>query len=339
MNRARVQELLSSFESKQVLVIGDVMLDTFVWGNVNRFSPEAPSCPVLDFDHEELMLGGAGNVATNLSALGAKCVRLVGLVGYDDYGREIERLIQRQMSPDVISPSGSVDNNLVKSSDRKTTSKIRFVSQEDAVHLLRFDHEETTPACDREQDSLLYEAKRWLNVVSGVVIEDYGKGVVTREVIRDLMAAAKERNIPVFVDPKKDHWEHYQGAELVKPNKSEAYAALGLKGVEDETSDVGDRLLKYTRAKAVAVTLGSEGIMLFEEGKKATLSVTRPDITAVDVSGAGDTTMAALTLARLAGADWREAMNLANTAAGIAVGKRGTSTVTADELLTKYGDS
>ena len=326
MNRARAQEIVTNF-NKQVLVIGDVMLDRFVWGNVNRFSPEAPSCPVLDFDHEEVMLGGAGNVAANLGALGAKCVRLVGLIGHDDYGREIERL----MSLDT----GAVDNNLKKSAARKTTSKVRFVSQADAVHILRFDHEETTSASTQEQESLVQEVKKWLSVVAGIVIEDYGKGTITRDLIREIMELAAERNIPVFVDPKKDHWEHYRGAELVKPNKIEAYAALGLKNGED-TGDVGGRLLKYTRAKAVAVTLGSEGIVLFEEGKNAVLSLPRTDINAVDVSGAGDTTMAALTLARLAGATWPEALKLANTAAGIAVGKRGTSTVSADELLNKW---
>jgi rfaE bifunctional protein kinase chain/domain len=324
MNRARASELIGNF-NKQILVIGDVMLDRFVWGDVNRFSPEAPSCKVLDFDHEELMLGGAANVATNLVSLGAE-VRLVGLAGYDDSGRDLASLLFQS----------EIANNLKKSSSRKTTTKVRFVSQEDAVHLLRVDHEAAIPASDREQEDLLHEVERCLGDVSGIVIADYGKGVITRGLIREIMVLAAGRNIPVFVDPKKDHWEHYRGAELVKPNKIEAYAALGLKPSGGDPN-VGDRLLKYTRAKAVAVTLGSDGIALYTD-LGPSLSHPRSSVIAVDVSGAGDTTMAALTLARLAGAGWLEAMDLANTAAGIVVGKRGTSTVSADELLNKYGE-
>lgn len=331
MNPDRARELIGNF-SKQVLVVGDVMLDRFVWGDVNRFSPEAPSCPVLDFDHEETMLGGAGNAAANLGALGAKCVRLVGLVGHDDPGREVSWMLQQGLG------AGSpIDNNLVKSPERPTTTKARFVSSADDVHLLRFDQEVTAPASQREFDSLSHPIRQWSSVVSGIVVEDYGKGVVTPDLLRLISALGEQRNIPVFIDPKKDHWEHFKGAELVKPNEVEAYAALGLKPGSCPIEDVGDKLLKYTRAKTVIITRGSAGMVLFRQTGECGKSIPAP-VGAVDVSGAGDTAMSALVLSRIAGATWGEAMELANTASGIAVTKPGTSVVSKDELLNRYGE-
>ena len=332
MNPERARELIGNF-GKQVLVIGDVMLDRFVRGDVNRFSPEAPSCPVLDFGSERTMLGGAGNAATNLGALGAKCVRLVGLVGYDDPGGEIFMMLRDSLRDD----QSPLDNNLVRCPGRPTTAKTRFVSQADDVHLLRFDQEDTTPATKREFDLLAHPIRQWSSIVSGIVIEDYGKGVVTPDLLRLVSMLGEERNIPVFIDPKKDHWEHFRGAEVVKPNEAEAYAALGLKPGSCPIEDVGDRLLKYTRAKAVIITRGEAGMALFTSDGRFVEAFNTP-IEAVDVSGAGDTAMSALTLARVAGATWEEAMELANTASGIAVTKPGTSTVSKDELLSRYGE-
>lgn len=327
MNLERARQLIGSFD-KQVLVVGDVMLDRFVRGSINRFSPEAPSCPVLDFSSETTMLGGAGNVAANLGALGAKCVRLVGLVGYDDPGRELHQMLSQNKGP--------VDNNLVRSPERATTTKIRYVSEKDDVHLLRFDREQTHPADEREQENLLHEAERWMSVVSALVIEDYGKGVLTGRFLVRLMGAARDRGIPIFVDPKKYHWEHFKACALVKPNIEEAYAALGLEVGAEPLDSIGAKLLLLTRAEVVAITQGDQGIRLYSH--EGTIHAKTKPVTAVDVSGAGDTTMAALTLARIAGASWQEALDLANTAAGLAVMKPGTSTVSAEELLSRYGE-
>jgi D-beta-D-heptose 7-phosphate kinase/D-beta-D-heptose 1-phosphate adenosyltransferase len=279
------------------------------------------------------MLGGAGNAAANLGALGAKCVRLVGLVGYDEHGRDIE-LLMRDALRNEQSP---VDNQLVKSPTRTTTAKTRFVSRADDVHLLRFDREEALPASKREFESLSHPIRQWSSVVSAIVVEDYGKGVVTPDLLRLVSMLGEERNVPVFIDPKKYHWEHFRGAEVVKPNEVEAYAALGLKPGSCPIEDVGDRLLKYTRAKAVIITRGAAGMVLFEKDGECGKSIPNP-VNAVDVSGAGDTAMSALTLARVAGATWAEAMDLANTASGIAVTKPGTATVSAEELLSRYGE-
>jgi D-beta-D-heptose 7-phosphate kinase/D-beta-D-heptose 1-phosphate adenosyltransferase len=329
MNQDRAKELVSNFD-KQVLVVGDIMLDKFIWGDVKRFSPEAPSCPVFDYSHEERMLGGAGNVASNLDALGAKCVRLTGIVGYDAEGREVRHMLRQ---------GNNIDDQL-QWSGRPTTVKIRFVSQDDR-HLLRYDREVIDPLRDVNQKILLAKVRELVRVVSGVVIEDYGKGVLGGETIARIISMAEERGIPVFVDPKTDHWEYFNGVEMVKPNLVEAYAALGKNSSgcpECSLEDVGESLLKYTRAKAVVITRGEDGMSVFDSEDEGTgIAWAEPlPVDVVDVSGAGDTTMATLTLARLAGASWLEAMDLANAAAGVVVGKRGTATVTAAELLSRF---
>lgn len=327
MNPERASELLSNF-SKQVLVVGDVMLDRFIRGEVKRFSPEAPSCAVLSFTSQTSMLGGAGNAAANLGKLGAKCVRLVGLIGYDDGGRDLKRLMRGDTGP--------VDNQLCSSINRLTTIKTRFVSQADGVHLLREDRETVRPLDDAEQNTLLNTIERWSPVVSGIVVADYGKGVVTPSLLRKVFSIGLKSNIPVFIDPKKTHWEHFKGAELVKPNLSEAYVALGLRDGSCSVEELGEKLLKFTRAKAVIITRGSDGMSLFTEDEMVWSLPTPTKV--VDVSGAGDTAMATLALARMAGATWVEAMDLANMASGIAVGTSGTATVSAEELLNKYGE-
>ena len=327
MKRERASELISNC-SKQVLVVGDVMLDRFVRGEITRFSPEAPSCSVLSFVSQTSMLGGAGNAASNLATIGAKCVRLLGFVGYDDGGRDVKHL--------MADDKGPVDNQLSTSINRSTTIKTRFVSQADGVHVLRVDRETVRPLDDAEQQSLFHKINQWSSVVSGIVVADYNKGVVTPALLRRVSTIGLERNIPVFIDPKKTHWEHFQGAELVKPNLGEAYSALGLSEGDCSVEDLGERLLQFTRAKAVIITRGADGMSLFTEDETVWSLPTPTKV--VDVSGAGDTAMAVLTLARIAGATWVEAMELANTASGIAVGKSGTATVSAEEILNKYGE-
>jgi len=326
----RALELVNNFD-KQILVIGDVMLDKFVYGYVHRFSPEFPSCVVLDHFQEDLMLGGAGNSAANLIALGAKCVRLCGLVGYDTEGQKLRWMLQNEYS--------GIDDQLQKTK-RPTTVKTRFVSQ-DGNHLLRYDKEDITPSNGLEQKLMLEKVKDMIRIVSAVIVEDYDKGSITRDSIRSIMNMANLKGIPVFVDPKSSHWEHFRGAEVITPNVAEAYGALGRKppregeiSVEYSVEEVGKTLLKYTRANAVIITRGKDGMSLFDGDGSRAWALPEPT-TVVDVSGAGDTAMAALTLARVAGASWLESMELANIAAGISVSKRGTATVNVEELLLK----
>lgn len=324
MNRTRASELLAKFSEQRLLVVGDVILDKFIWGEVNRFSPEAHTCPVLDHLEQTTMLGGAGNVATNLNALGAPFVSLIGLIGSDPEGTELRLLMQKE----------GLDDCMHKTLSRSTTVKTRFVSKE--VHLLRYDRESRASIDAQEGKVLLSTIKHLVPCCQGVLVQDYAKGVVTPFLLRSLMDIAKEANVPVFVDPKKEHWNHFRGAELVKPNLNEAMAAFGVSG-DEHASNVeqwGRSMLQYTRAKAVVVTRGADGMHLFTDEQEAWILPQPTEVT--DVSGAGDTSMATLALSRLSGASWVEALELANAAAGIAVGKRGTSIVTADELLDRF---
>lgn len=325
MNDEKARELIGRFGDQSLVVVGDIMLDKFVRGTVSRFSPEAPSCAVLDFDHENRMLGGAGNAATNLVALGAKKVHLVGLFGHDNDGFSIQCLLQDQ----------GIDYQIQRTK-RPTTVKTRFVSMADEVHVLRFDLEDTSPCTQEEREDLLRSVSRLVQEgASGIVVSDYNKGVISGDFIRALMALARDAEVPVFIDPKKDHWEHFRGAELVKPNMEEAFAALGQRTVwENQINDVGNRLLQYTRADTLIITWGEGGMSLYQEGRNELVRTER--VQAVDVSGAGDTAMAALTLARLAGATWLEAIEVANVASGISIGKPGTATVSVEELINKY---
>jgi D-beta-D-heptose 7-phosphate kinase/D-beta-D-heptose 1-phosphate adenosyltransferase len=322
MIRSRVEELTGNFD-KRFLVVGDVMLDRFVWGNVERFSPEAAACPVLEFERETKMLGGAGNVATNLLALGASSVCLTGLVGRDRDGYELQHRIGYGKIEDLL---------LIL--DRPTTTKTRFVAED--KHLLRFDRETLEPASESETKVILERISSRMQDVDAIIVQDYAKGAVTPFLVRELMKLAAESNTPVFIDPKSDLWPFFKGAALVKPNLPEAMSAFGVVGKEHEglVERWGRSMLKYTRAGAVVVTRGRDGMSLFTKEEEA-WAVPQP-VDVVDVSGAGDTAMASLVLSRLAGATWVEAMSLANAAAGIAVGKRGTSTVTTDELLDRF---
>ncbi len=323
MIRSRVKELTTYFD-KNILVVGDVMLDRFIWGDVHRFSPEAAACPVLEFESEKGSLGGAGNVATNLVSLGASAVHLTGLVGRDEAGRELQQLIGR-----------NAINDILLMGERPTTTKTRFVVED--KHLLRFDRESTELAAEWEAEIILHRIRE-CRFLDGIIVQDYAKGAVTPFLIRSLMELAKEKNTPVFIDPKSDLWPHFEGAALVKPNLPEAMSAFGVIGKEFEATVErwGRSMLKYTRAEAIVVTRGQDGMSLFTKDEEAwalpaQLMVKHGDV--VDVSGAGDTAMATLTLSRLAGATWVEAIELANVAAGIVVCKRGTSTASTSELL------
>jgi D-beta-D-heptose 7-phosphate kinase/D-beta-D-heptose 1-phosphate adenosyltransferase len=332
----RAKELVDNFRQR-IFVVGDVMLDRFIWGDVDRMSPEAPSCPVLSHAHETTMLGGAGNAAANLARLGAKHVRLTGLLGEDSAGRELSRLISQH--------PGCIHDKLLRlSSTRSTTVKTRFVNRAGGTHILRYDNESVMTASEPEKCALFAVIKMLIDPCDGILVTDYGKGVVTPDLLRLILSIGEERNIPVFIDPKHKHWEHFKGAALVKANLAEAYAALGLSVGSQSIVHVGRMLLSLTRAKAVIITLGAEGMSLFTDngagdgyqGYTASEESLCPSVKATDVSGAGDTAMAALVLARLAGATWPEAMKLANTAAGIAVGKAGTATIFPEDLLSTF---
>lgn len=314
--------LIDTLSSASVLVIGDVMLDRYTYGTVERVSPEAP-IPVLRATREAAMLGGAGNVACNLVALGAR-VSLLSVVGDDAPGSELLRLAGDQLS-------GVVD--LIREPGRETSVKTRFLSG--AQHLLRVDRESLGPISPGAADRLVRTADRLLKDCAVLVLSDYDKGVLAPDVVRRLIARARALGRPVLVDPKGRDWSRYAGAALITPNRKELAEASGLTVKSDREIEAAcERVIDATGIPSIVATRSEDGMSVVT-GREGGLSVTHLKAEArevYDVSGAGDTVMAALAGAMAAGADLVMAARLANVAAGIVVGKVGTATVRPEEL-------
>lgn len=315
---------LSTFSDCHVWVVGDLMLDEYVWGDVARISPEAP-VPVLAVAREEYTLGGAGNVAANLVALGAR-VTVAGVAGDDRHGR-----LLRQRFQDL----GIDAEGVVVEPERPTTRKTRIVAARQQV--LRIDREISRPVGSETVAAILRRIEDGIASAGAVLVSDYGKGLLTRELLGGVMAAARRRGKPVLVDPKGDDYSRYAGATLITPNRKEAAQAAGI-AIVDEASLHRAAAILHERSGVdrLVVTCGPEGMVLFEKGRmpRAIRSEARQ---VFDVSGAGDTVIAVLGLALAAGADWIEAAGLANAAAGIVVGKVGTATVSRKELALAVG--
>lgn len=303
-----------------ILCIGDVMLDQFVYGDVERISPEAP-IPVLRVRRETAMLGGAGNVVRNLVALGA-APHFISLVGDDMAGREVERLVGLH---------GEVTPHLLVEEGRQTTIKTRFSAG--SQQLLRADRETVFPLNGLCLDTLLGDALGLLPRIGAVVLSDYGKGVLTRRVIREVIEGAQAASRPVVVDPKGHDYSIYAGATLVTPNRKELHEATTMPvGDDDEIVAAARRLIADCAIANVLVTRSQDGMTLVtREGAVHHLPAEAREV--FDVSGAGDTVVAAMAAAIASGAPLAEAAKLANVAAGIVVGKVGTAVVYASDLV------
>jgi rfaE bifunctional protein kinase chain/domain len=320
---ARDLELIRAFAGSRVLVIGDLILDRYVWGNTDRISPEAP-VPVVRVDRESSMLGGAGNVARNLSSLGAQ-VELVSLTGEDEAAGEIRRLCDAWKIE---------TRHVVSDGARPTTEKTRIIARGQQV--VRYDREVDDPVPDGIAERLIEGVREAAARVDGAVLEDYQKGLLGGAVLSEVLAVLAQSGVRVFVDPKGPPWD-FQGVELVKPNLREAEGVVSIRvRSEGDLERLGRRALELCGASCVAITRGREGMSVFPRGAP-TLHVPTAPRAVADVAGAGDTAIAALALARLAGADWREAARLSNAAAGVVVSVPGTATVTPDELATALG--
>lgn len=313
---------LSQLSEARVLCVGDLMLDTYVYGEVSRVSPEAPAI-VIAARREEVLVGGAGNVAQNIASLGARCV-CVGVVGADDAGRALANALGRR--PDLI------QGNLVADAFRPTTRKTRFVSEHYSTHLLRADWEMTHPIAAAVENDVIAFAKAALPRVDAVVLSDYAKGVLTPAVIQAVIMEAGRLNKPVVVDPKGRDFGIYRGATLITPNRKElAEATRSAAGTPAEVAAAAAALAEIVDAKAVLVTLSEGGMTLVVRGFPP-VHVPAYPVKVLDVSGAGDTVVATLAALLALGADYEEAMRAANAAAAVVVGKRGTATVSAAEL-------
>ncbi len=321
MNLSTAKPLVERFSRIKVLVIGDLMLDHFIWGTVARISPEAP-VPVVDVSRETEMPGGAGNVAVNMASLGAE-VFLMGTLGQDQAAGRLQALFQRSQIHSEYA---------VTIPERPTTVKTRIVAHNQQV--VRFDREvrgELGPITRRQ---LWAHIEKLFPEIHGVVLSDYGKGVINRGLIKDIVRLACRRKIPIMVDPKIENFSFYSEVTCITPNLKEAMEGANVRQVrsEEDVENLGAQILKLLKSESVLITRGERGMSLFEK-KKPPVHIPTRAREVYDVTGAGDTVVGTMALALAAGAPLRTAAELANFAAGIVVGKVGTATVTREELL------
>ena len=314
-----ITTLLPKVTERPVLVIGDVMLDHFIVGSVDRISPEAP-VPVVRFAREDYRLGGAANVAHNIRTLGA-AVELIAIAGQD---AEAERL-RHELADIRIGSSG-----LVIDPARMTTRKTRVVTTRNQ-QVARIDYETDEEVSGAIEAALVGQIERLAPAASAILLSDYLKGTVSKRVAEAAIASAKANGIPVTVDPKVPHTSYYKGATLVTPNHHEAAAVTRMRLRTDQETSVAARHFKKTvGCENVLITRGEQGMWLHTSGGDTSLPAEAREVS--DVTGAGDTVIATITLALAAGVPILDAALLANRAAGIVVGKFGPATVSADEL-------
>jgi D-glycero-beta-D-manno-heptose-7-phosphate kinase len=330
LSLARARQVLDAAAKTRVLVLGDVMLDQFIWGGVSRISPEAP-VPVVDFERESFMPGGAANVARNLTALNVP-TELFGAVGNDDAAGQLKRLLAGQK----IGCAGLVTNPA-----RHTSVKTRIVAHKQ--QLVRIDRETRDGLDAKLTAKLIAAVKARLPRTDAVIVGDYGKGVVTQPLLNEIKSLCRARGIWLSFDPKPVHHLNLAGLSLITPNRKETFELVNL---PDETRNANpfadknlmlaaDRLLNDLRPAVLLITLGELGMLLCHRGQKP-FHIPTVAQEVFDVSGAGDTVIATFTLAIAAGAAPLEAAILSNHAAGIVVGKVGTATMTPQELLASF---
>ena len=326
----RAREILTAARKTRVLVVGDVMLDQFIWGSVSRISPEAP-VPVVDFQRESFMPGGAANVSRNLADL-AVPTEIFGAIGNDDSGRQLLGLLGEQKI---------ICQGLVKSSSRHTSVKTRIVAHQQQV--VRIDRETREGLDAPLTRQLLEELKPKLATTDSIIIGDYGKGVVTQPLLDEIKSLCRERGIWLSLDPKPVHKLDLSRLSLITPNRKEAFELAELPDdtrkanpLEDKNLRlVVDRLLQHPSPAILLITLGELGMLLCQRGQPP-YHIPTVAQEVFDVSGAGDTVIASFTLAIAAGASPLEAAILSNHAAGIVVGKVGTATTTPEELIHSF---
>ena len=320
---ADARSLIGGFAATRVVIVGDVMLDQFLFGHVHRISPEAP-VPVLEFDHEQHRLGGAANVAHNARSLGAD-VCLVGVIGADATAAS---LVEELRAQDLDA------TGLIADPSRRTTLKVRLVTMRNQ-QVARVDYESDREVAEDVEDALMAQVTARADGAGVIVISDYLKGVVTRRLVAQIVAFGQERAIPVLVDPKIPHIDYYAGATLVTPNSHEAETTTHMRiRAHDDAQRAAQVFKQRARCDGVLITRGEHGMWLSIDGVEGYLPATAREVS--DVTGAGDTVIATLALALAAGAQPSQAARLANEAAGIVVGRFGPATVTTEELMQKF---
>jgi D-beta-D-heptose 7-phosphate kinase / D-beta-D-heptose 1-phosphate adenosyltransferase len=317
------EKQLAGLTRQTILCVGDVMLDRYVYGDVARVSPEAPTV-VLRARREDIAPGGAANVALNIGAIGSQCI-LVGVISGDETGRVLAT---------ALTSFGGVENHLVLDPSRPTTMKARFVSEHYSTHLLRADWEDGSPIDREREDEVIKRAEAALPKCGALILSDYGKGVLTPRVIEKLIAAAKKAKKPVVVDPKGSDYSIYKGATVITPNRAELSRAVNrdVRSTE-EVVQAAQEVCKNAGVDAILVTRSEEGMSLIR-AKDEPIHIPAFAVKVRDVSGAGDTVVAAFACMLALGADFEAATRAANAAAAVVVGKRGTATASHSELRT-----
>ncbi len=327
ISKSRLQDIVHRFSEHSLLVAGDLMMDRFVWGRVDRISPEAP-VPVVEVTREEDCPGGAGNVVFNLVALEAKAYAS-GIVGMDAVGEKLVRDFEYK---------GINVEGILLDPARPTSLKTRVIATHQ--HIVRFDKESKLAITRDFESRFLNILKPLISQVSAVILSDYGKGLITPRLISWITSQAKKMGKAVFVDPKPENFKLYKNVTCVTPNTAEAFLGMGKlpKNDDEQIESIGKEIMRALFLKELVITRGAKGMSLFKlnAGRSGSLSVTHIPTRAkevFDVTGAGDTVIATYALARCASATPLEAAQLANLAAGVVVGKAGTATVHRQELL------
>ncbi|MFC1556322.1 D-glycero-beta-D-manno-heptose-7-phosphate kinase [candidate division KSB1 bacterium] len=319
----RLKQLLKNCHGKNIAVIGDIMVDRYIWGKVSRISPEAP-VPVVEVNEEFSRIGGAGNVANNILSLGGNPL-LFGIIGKDHAGKE---LISR-MEIKGLDPVG-----LVEDEARPTTVKTRIIAHNQ--HVVRADFESKERISKTIEKNLLKQLKEEIGRLDGIILQDYNKGVLTRKVIREVIDMSGNYDFPITVDPKFNHFFEYKGVDLFKPNIIETQNALGFAlDSEESVLKAGRELLERLKCEHVLITRGSAGMSLFsKDGYEGRVTTKAKEI--ADVSGAGDTVISTLTMILAAGGDVREASSIANHAAGVVVGEVGIVAIEPQKIMESF---
>jgi rfaE bifunctional protein kinase chain/domain len=316
----RVEQLMDIVPTRHILVVGDVMLDEYLWGHVRGISPEAP-VPVVAIDQQTYALGGAGNVAANLASLGCN-VWLAAVVGIDAQAAKLSEL---------IAETSRISMHLYSCDNRPTTTKTRILVH--SQQMLRTDREERQPISPEAESDLLAFATKHMDHLHACVLSDYAKGVLTDSLLESLITLCKQASIPVIVDPKGHRYSRYHGATVVTPNTAEANLAVNNEDATMTLEQVAKQLQAEIGEKsALLITRGAQGMALFTEDSPP-ISIPAQARTIYDVTGAGDTVVAVLSLLLSAGMDMVSAAKLANYAAGVVVGKVGTASVSLEEMV------
>ncbi len=320
ISQQRLQAILSKFSKAKILVVGDVMLDQYIWGQVSRISPEAP-VPVVHVMRESVMPGGAANVVNNVGALGAS-VLVAGVVGDDMAGKQLT---------DALKKNGVDTRGLIVDKSRPTIQKTRVIAHHQQV--VRVDRDGKTFLENEYIEKILRFAESVIQKIDAIIVEDYGKGVVTQELLDALVRLAKAHGKITTVDPKDGHFLDFSGVTAVTPNHHEAFSAARRLVTQDNgIMDVGRTLLRKWDCNAVLITCGEDGMIVFEQENEP-LQIPTVAREVFDVSGAGDTVIGTLTTALASGGTMQESAIISNYAAGVVVGKLGTATTSREEIF------